>query len=179
LKQSLNIGKVKSTKNELECLAMCACPGQGSCSGLYTANTMACLAEAMGLSLPGCATALAGFANKRRIAYESGIAICKLVEENISTHNILTKNSFENAIVVDLALGGSTNTVLHLPAIAYEVGFKMPIELFDTLGKKVPNISKIRPAGEYFMEDLDAAGGIPAVLKRLRPFIRIIKQSLV
>ena len=159
-------------ENELECLAMCASPGQGSCSGLYTANTMACLTEAMGLSLPGCATALAGFANKRRIAYESGIAICRLVEENISTHNILTKNSFENAIVVDLALGGSTNTVLHLPAIAYEVGFKMPIDLFDSLGKKVPNISKIRPAGEYFMEDLDAAGGIPAVLKRLRPFIK-------
>lgn len=157
---------------ELEDLEMCACPGQGSCSGLYTANTMACLTEAMGLSLPGCATALAGFANKRRIAFESGVAICKLINENIKSRDILTKNSFENAITVDLALGGSTNTVLHLPAIAYEVGFKLPIELFDTFSRKIPNISKIRPAGEYFIEDLDAAGGIPAVLKRLAPFIK-------
>ena len=159
-------------EDELDHLEMCACPSQGSCSGLYTANTMACLTETMGLSLPGCATALAGFANKRRIAYETGVAICRLVENNISTHDILTKNSFENAIIVDLALGGSTNTVLHLPAIAYEVGFKMPIDLFDSWGKNVPNIAKIRPAGEYFMEDLDAAGGIPAVLNRLLPFIK-------
>jgi dihydroxy-acid dehydratase len=157
---------------ELENLEMCACPGQGSCSGLYTANTMACLTEVMGLSLPGCATALAGFAKKRRIAFESGIAICELVEKNITSRTILTKSSFENAIVVDLALGGSTNTVLHLPAIAYEVGFKLPIDLFDTFSRKIPNISKIRPAGEYFIEDLDAAGGIPAVLKRLSPFIK-------
>jgi dihydroxy-acid dehydratase len=157
---------------ELENLEMCACPGDGSCSGLYTANTMACLTEVMGLSLPGCATALAGFAKKRRIAFESGIAICELVEKNITSRTILTKSSFENAIVVDLALGGSTNTVLHLPAIAYEVGFKLPIDLFDTFSRKIPNISKIRPAGEYFIEDLDAAGGIPAVLKRLSPFIK-------
>ena len=157
---------------ELENLEMCACPGQGSCSGLYTANTMACLTETMGMSLPGCATALAGFANKRRIAFESGVAICNLVEKNITSRDILTKDSFENAITVDLALGGSTNTVLHLPAIAYEVGYKLPIELFDSIGKRVPNIAKIRPAGEYFIEDLDGAGGIPAVLKRLSPFIR-------
>lgn len=164
--------KGEINERELENLEMCACPGQGSCSGMYTANTMACLTETMGLSLPGCATALAGFANKRRIAFESGIAICNLVENNITSRNILTKNSFENAITVDLALGGSTNTVLHLPAIAYEVGFKLPIELFDTFSRKIPNIAKIRPAGEYFIEDLDAAGGIPAVLKRLKPYIK-------
>ncbi|MDY6820820.1 MAG: dihydroxy-acid dehydratase [Deferribacterota bacterium] len=159
-------------EDELEALELCACPSQGSCSGMYTANTMACLTETMGMSLPGCATSLAGFAEKKRIAFESGVQICNLVDKNISPRDILTRKAFENAVIADLALGGSTNTVLHLPAIAYEANLKLDIQLFDKYSKLVPNITHLRPAGDYFMEDLGRAGGIPAVLKRLEPFIK-------
>jgi len=146
-----------------------ACPGQGSCQGLYTANTMACVTEAMGLSLPGCATALAVSADKVRIAYESGQRIVELVEENVTARRILTRDSIENGIRVDMALGGSTNTVLHIPAIAHEAGVDLPLEAFDEISRDTPHISNIRPGGDYFMEDLEYAGGIPAVLKVLSP----------
>jgi len=146
-----------------------ACPGPGSCQGLYTANTMACVTEAMGLSLPGCATALAVSADKVRIAYESGQRIVELVEENVTARRILTRDSIENGIRVDMALGGSTNTVLHIPAIAHEAGVDLPLEAFDEISRDTPHISNIRPGGDYFMEDLEYAGGIPAVLKVLSP----------
>jgi len=160
---------------ELECLEMCACPGAGSCQGLYTANTMACLTEVMGMSLPGCATALAVSADKERIAFESGEKICELVREKVNPTSILKKEAFENAIVVDMALGGSSNTVLHLTAIANECGIKLDLELFDKISKDTPNITSIEPAGKYFMEDLGFAGGIPAVLKRLKQKLHDIK----
>lgn len=155
-------------KEELDTLEMCACPGPGSCQGMYTANTMACVTEALGMSLPGCATALAISADKRRIAFESGKRILELVRKNISPRMILTKKAFENAIMVDLALGGSTNTALHIPAVAYEAGVELPLETFDILGRKTPHLANMLPGGEHFLEDLHWAGGIPAVMKRLQ-----------
>ena len=154
-------------EDELTCLELEACPGQGSCQGLYTANTMACITETMGMSLIGCATSLAGFAVKRRIAFRSGERICDLVREDIKPRDIMTKASFDNAVRIDMALGGSTNTVLHLPAIAHEAGIDLPLDRFDRLSKDTPHITSIRPGGEYFMEDLEYAGGIPAVMKVL------------
>ncbi|MFA5157279.1 MAG: dihydroxy-acid dehydratase [Candidatus Omnitrophota bacterium] len=153
---------------ELSCLEMEACPGAGSCQGLYTANTMACLTETMGMSLTGSGTALAISAKKRRIAQASGERIVELVKNNITPSKIITKDSLENAIVVDMALGGSSNTVLHLMAIANEAGIKLDLKTFDRISKNTPHITNIEPAGPHFMEDLEYAGGIPAVLKRLK-----------
>jgi dihydroxy-acid dehydratase len=153
---------------DLACLEMEACPGAGSCQGLYTANTMACLTETMGMSLPGCATALAISAKKRRIAQASGERIVELVKKNTRPLNIINKKSLENAILVDMALGGSSNTVLHLMAIAHEAGIKLDLKTFDKISKATPHITNLEPAGTYFMEDLEFAGGIPAVLKRLK-----------
>ncbi|GAB4417943.1 MAG: dihydroxy-acid dehydratase [Thermodesulfovibrionales bacterium] len=165
------IGKYKKgliKDNELEALEMCACPGPGSCQGMYTANTMACITEALGMSLPKCATELAISANKRRIAFESGRRVVDLIRKNITPKKILTRKAFENAIMVDLALGGSTNTVLHIPAIAHDAGVELPLEVFDDLSRKTPHIANMLPGGEHYLEDLDYAGGIPAVMKRLR-----------
>ena len=169
------VGKYKKgliKDEELEALEMCACPGAGSCQGMYTANTMACVTEALGMSLPKCATELAVSANKRRIAFESGRRIVELVRKNITPRKIMTKDAFGNAITVDLALGGSTNTTLHIPAIAHEAGIDLPLEMFDIIGKKTPHIANMIPGGQHYMEDLDHAGGIPAVLKRLRDRLR-------
>ena len=164
--------KGEITEEELSNLEMCACPGPGSCQGLYTANTMACVTEALGMSLVGCATALAVSANKRRIAYESGMRIVELVKKNILPRSIMSKKAFENAICVDMALGGSTNTVLHIPAIAKEAGVNINPELFDKISRETPHISSLLPSGQYYLEDLEYAGGIPAVLKRLRPKLK-------
>lgn len=153
---------------ELECLELESCPGAGACQGLYTANTMACLTEVMGMSLPGCGTALAVSAKKKRIAFESGEAIVGLVKKNIHARKILNSNALYNAIMMDNALGGSTNTVLHLPAIAYDAGVKISLELFDEVSRKTPHITNLLPAGEYFMEDFDAAGGVQAAMHVLK-----------
>ena len=153
---------------ELERLELEACPGCGSCQGLYTANTMACLTEAMGMSLTGCASAMADSAKKERIAYKSGERIGALIREGVTTRSIITEASLRNAVAVDLAMGGSTNTTLHLPAIAHEAGVALPLGVFDEMGRHVPHIVSMRPGGAYFMEDLDAAGGVPAVLNRLK-----------
>ncbi len=165
------IGKYKKgliKKDELEALEMCACPGAGSCQGMYTANTMACVTEALGMSLPRCATALAVSADKRRIAFESGQRIVELIKKNVTSRKIMTRKAFENAIMVDLALGGSTNTVLHIPAIAHDAGVALPLETFNILSKKTPHLANMLPGGEHYLEDLDWAGGIPALMKRLR-----------
>jgi dihydroxy-acid dehydratase len=165
------VGKYKKgliQDEELQALEMCACPGAGSCQGMYTANTMACVTEALGMSLPKCATELAISANKRRIAFESGSRVVELVKKNITPRKILTQKAFENAIRVDLALGGSTNTVLHIPAMAHEADINLPLEVFDELSRTTPHIANMLPGGEHYLEDLDHAGGIPAVLKRLR-----------
>jgi dihydroxy-acid dehydratase len=144
-----------------------ACPGMGSCQGLFTANTMAILTETLGMSLPRCGTALAVSSLKRRIAFASGEKIVDLVRNNITPRQILTREAFENAIRVDLALGGSSNTVLHLLAIAHEAGVELPLETFDILSKETPQLASMNPAGEHFMEDLDVAGGVLGVLKQL------------
>jgi len=153
----------KITQDELENLEINACPGCGSCQGLYTANTMACVTETLGMSLPGCATALAVSAKKKRIAYESGMRVVKLVEEGISPKRIMTLPAFENAVRIDMALGGSTNTVLHIPAIAKEAGVDLPLQTFDKISRDTPHLTDLRPGGDYFMEDLEFAGGIPAM----------------
>ncbi|MFA7074491.1 MAG: dihydroxy-acid dehydratase [Endomicrobiaceae bacterium] len=158
----------KIDSHELQCLEMSACPGAGSCQGLYTANTMACLTETMGMSLPGCGTAPAVSAKKRRIAYESGIQLIELIKKDITPKKILTKNAFHNAIVVDMTLGGSSNTVLHLPAIANEAGIKLKLDLFDEISRNVSHITLLEPAGDHYMEDLDNAGGIPAILSAVK-----------
>lgn len=163
------VGRQKAgtiNNEELRAIEYEACPSCGSCQGLYTANTMACLTEAMGLSLPYCAATPAVLNRKTRIAYESGQCIMNLVSKNIKPKDIVTKKSLENAILVDMALGGSTNTVLHLMAIAAEAGVPLDLKDFDKISRNTPNIAKLEPAGEYYMEDLDYAGGIPAVLKR-------------
>ena len=160
--------KGEISPEDLVCLEMEACPGAGSCQGLYTANTMACITETLGMSLPGCATSLAVSAKKRRIAEESGERIVELVRKNITPLDIINKKSLENAIVVDMALGGSSNTVLHLMAIANEAGIKLELKDFNRISKATPHITNLEPVGTYFMEDLEYAGGIPAVLKRLK-----------
>lgn len=157
--------------DEMGNLELNACPGQGACQGLFTANTMACLTEAMGMSLPGCGTGLAGSGNKRRIAFESGVQICELVRKDIKPRDIMNEKAFNNAVKMDLALGGSTNTTLHLPAIAYEAGVQLDLSHFDKFSKTTPHITSINPGGEYYMEDVDAAGGIPAFQKRLKPLL--------
>ena len=164
----LSAGKI--TEKEVDELERCACPGAGSCSGLFTANTMACLCETMGLSLPLCATTHALDKENEEIAYNSGRRIVGMVEEDLKPSDIMTQESFNNAIAVDMALGGSSNTALHLPALASEFsnyGVEVDLELFDEISKKVPHIALISPAGEDTMRDLHNAGGIPAVLKAI------------
>ncbi|MBC8412317.1 MAG: dihydroxy-acid dehydratase [Nitrospira sp.] len=165
------VGKFKQgkiTAKEVAELEICSCPGTGSCQGMYTANTMACVTEALGMSLPGCATALAVSAKKRRIAFHSGSRIVEMVKKKITPRKIMNLKAFENAIRVDMALGGSTNTVLHIPAMAHEAKVALPLELFDKISKKTPHVANMLPGGEHYMEDLDYAGGIPAVLKNLK-----------
>ncbi len=160
------------TRHELDACEIGACPGVGSCQGLYTANTMNSLTEAMGMSLPGCGTAPAVTSEKRRIAFESGSRVVELVKKKITPRKIMTRAAFENAVRVDLALGGSSNTVLHLLAIAHEAGVDLPLETFDRLSRTTPHIASIEPVGDYYMEDLHWAGGIPAILARLKGRIK-------
>jgi len=164
--------KGEISEAEMENLEICSCPGGGSCQGLYTANTMACVTETLGMSLPGCATALINSAKKKRIGFSSGEQIVTLVKKNITTRKIINKQSVYNAVMVDMALGGSTNTMLHIPAIAHEAGIELKLDELDLICRKTPHITDLRPGGEYFMEDLEYAGGIPAVLKRLSSKIK-------
>jgi dihydroxy-acid dehydratase len=163
----------KMTELEAKEIENRCCPGCGSCAGLFTANTMACLTEALGMSLPDVATAHATDAKKRRLARQSGKQVVELLRRGITPSSIMTRASFENAIVVDMAIGGSTNTVLHLPAIANELGIKLCLDVFDRLSRRIPQICNLRPEGKHVMLDLDRAGGVPAVMKRLGRFIRL------
>jgi dihydroxy-acid dehydratase len=159
-------------EEDLQGLELCACPGAGSCQGMYTANTMACITEALGMSLPGCAAMPAVVAAKHRIAYESGMQIVTLVKRGLRPRKIMTDNAFYNAITVDMALGGSTNTVLHITAIAHEAKVRLPIETFDTISRNTPHIANMIPSGPHYMEDLYYAGGIPAVLNRVSSLLK-------
>jgi dihydroxy-acid dehydratase len=157
----------KLSEAELNRLENLSCAGAGSCAGMFTANTMACMTEALGLSLPGCATAHAVDAKKTRIAKESGERIVEMVRENLTPRKIVTFKSFENAIMVDMAIGGSTNTTLHLPALAHEFGLKLPLDTFDELSRTTPHLISLRPGGPNFMLHFDRAGGVQAVMQRL------------
>lgn len=152
---------------ELAELEVRACPGQGSCQGLYTANTMQCVTEAMGMSLPGAGSALAGTADRMRIAYDSGEAICDLVERGVNARQIINEKAIRNGIRIDMCLGGSTNSCLHITAIAHEAGVPMKIEWLDEVSQQVKQISLLRPAGDYMMEDFHNAGGVLAALQML------------
>lgn len=144
-----------------------ACPTFGACQGLYTANTLACLTEVMGMSLEGCATASAVSSKKRRIAFDSGYTVVDLVRKNICPKDIITRDSLRNAIVVDLALGGSTNSILHLLAIANSAGINLTLDDFEELSFKIPQIIKLDPSSTLTMTDLDNAGGISGALKTI------------
>ena len=170
------IGKVaagKMNEEELKCLEDVACPTCGSCNGMFTANTMACVTEALGMSLPGCATPPAVSAERLRVAKATGERVIGLVNEDLKPRDFLSSDSFENAIMVDMALGGSTNTVLHVTAIANEAEVDLPLSLFDKLSKRVPHLCSMIPSGPYDMKDLDEAGGVPAVMKELREVLHL------
>lgn len=152
---------------ELAELEMRACPGEGSCQGLYTANTMQCVTEAMGMSLPGAGSALAGTSERMRIAYESGEAICRLVHEGMTARQIINERAIRNGIRIDMCLGGSTNSCLHITAIAHEAGVPMKMEWLDEISQQTPQIACLRPAGEHMMEDFHNAGGVMAALQVL------------
>ena len=161
----------KLDEDQISPLEIAVCPGEGSCQGMYTANTMACLTEAMGMSLPGSATALAGSAAKQRVAEQAGERLMELVRGGVTARQIITRPSLENAIRVDMALGGSTNTALHIPAIAHAADVDICLDDFDRLSRETPQLCSMRPGGDSMMEDLDAAGGIPSVLKALAPLL--------
>lgn len=158
----------KISDQELKNLEDGSCCGAGSCAGLFTANTMACVTEALGLSLPGCGTAHAVDAKKVRIAKHSGMKILELVDKGINVRQIVTRESLENAIRIDMAIGGSSNTALHLPAIALEYGLDLPLLRFDEISRETPHLINLRPGGNRFLIDFERAGGVPAIQERLR-----------
>jgi len=158
----------KITEKELKEVENRCCPGAGSCAGLFTANTMACMTEALGLSLTGCATCHAVQKEKIDIARESGKRIMDVLKKNLTPSKIMTKQAFENAIRVDMAIGGSSNTTLHLPAVAREVGVELPLDLFDKISRETPHVTNLRPGGPYTMWDFEQAGGVPAIMANLK-----------
>ena len=164
------VGRVRAgtmTEEALEKLTESACPGCGSCAGMFTANTMNCMAEAMGLALPGNGTILAISADRVRLAKKAGMQVMALLEKGLTPRRIVNEASVTNAVAVDMALGGSSNTVLHLPAIFREAGLALSLETFDRISRKTPNLCKLSPAGVSHIEDLHSAGGIPALMAEL------------
>ena len=158
----------KLTGEELEVMEQANCPGCGSCAGLFTANSMNCMTEALGMGLAGNGTIPAAFTGARRqLARQAGRQVMALLAKNIRPRDILTMAAFENAIAVDMGIGGSSNTVLHLTAIAYEAGLELPLSLFDKIAAKTPYLTKMSPGGSHHLEDLNEAGGINAVMKEL------------
>jgi dihydroxy-acid dehydratase len=158
----------KITAGELDTLEKSACPGCGSCAGLFTANSMNCLTEALGMGLPGNGTIPAAYSGARTmLAKRAGSAIIDLISKEIKPRDILTIEAFENAIAVDMAIGGSSNTVLHLTAIAHEAGISLPLALFEKISAITPYISKLSPGGTHHLQDLNEAGGISAVIKEI------------
>lgn len=175
------VGKASSgeiTAKELERMEERACPGCGSCAGMFTANSMNCVSEALGVALPGNGTIPAVSAARVRLAKKAGMQVMKLLEANIRPRDIVTPGAVANTVAVDMALGCSTNTVLHLPAIFAEAGLDIGLELFDEVSRRSPNLCKLSPAGKHFMVDLDLAGGIPAVMAELSRLGLIDKDCL-
>tara|TARA_Y100000310_G_scaffold338215_1_gene427252 strand:- start:1927 stop:3555 length:1629 start_codon:yes stop_codon:yes gene_type:complete len=162
----LELGKI--SKEEYKKIVCNACPGAGTCSGLYTANSMAVVTEALGLSLPRCGTALALSKEKQELAHQTGKLILDLVKQDIKARDIMTEQAFENALRLDMAVGASTNTMLHVPDIAKEAGFEFDLNKLNELSESTPNLVKLDPSADYFIEDLHEAGGIPAVMAELK-----------
>lgn len=164
------VGRVRNgqmTEGELAAIEERACPGCGSCAGMFTANSMNCLAETIGVALPGNGTVPAAHAARLRLAKQAGMRVMDVLEKGIRPRDIVTRDAVENAVAVDMALGCSTNTTLHLPAVFHEAGLDIGLEIFDEVSRKVPNLCKLSPAGRHFMTDLENAGGIPAVMGEL------------
>lgn len=161
----------KMSQKEAKYLENTCCQGPGACSGMFTAMTMQCLTEAIGMTLPLMATAEATSMERTRLASEAGNMVMKLLEKGITPSKIMTEASFRNAITVDMALGGSTNTVLHLKAIASEFGYDLPLTLFDEISNKTPHLCNMAPAGPFKIKDLHRAGGIPAVMTRINKLL--------
>ena len=155
------------SEEELEALAMNSCPGCGSCSGLFTANSMNCLTEALGMGIPYNGTAASHSGERKRMAKYAGMYVMELLKNDIKPRDILTIDAFKNAIAVDMAMAVSTNTVLHLPAIAYESGIELNLDFFDEISEKTPCLTKLSPSGKHHIEDLHMAGGIPAIMNEL------------
>ena len=158
---------------ELECLVDAACPGCGSCSGMFTANTMNCLAEALGMALPGNGTIPAVDERRWKLAWQAGEQVMKLLAAGVRPKDIINEKSLENAFIVDMALGGSTNSVLHLMAVAHEAGIEFSLSRINAISDKTPCLTSLRPAGIYHIEDLDRAGGIPAVMNELKSHLHL------
>ncbi len=169
------VGKVAKghmTEAELEELEIAACPGCGSCAGMFTANTMNCLTEAMGMGLKGNGTIPAVDVRRRQLAFEAGKQVLNLLSADIKPKDIITEDSIYNAFVVDMALGGSTNSVLHVTALAREAGIEFPLKRLNEISAITPNLCKLRPAGEYHIDDLDRAGGTTSVMKELKDILK-------
>lgn len=162
---SLSAGEI--TEEELSAIEREACPGCGSCSGLFTANSMNCLTEALGLGLPGNGTIPAYAGARIALAKRAGMQVMEMVKRDIKPRDILTREAFENAITVDMGMAGSSNTVLHLPAIAHEAGIELELDVFDKISQRTPYLCKLSPSGHHHMQDLHEAGGIPALMKEL------------
>jgi len=176
------VGKVAKdtmTENELQELEMVACPGCGSCAGMFTANTMNCLSEAMGIALPGNGTILAVEAQRRQLAYKAGQQVMEALAKDIRPKDIITRDSLYNAFAVDMALGGSTNSILHLTAIAHESGIDFPLSLVNEISDSIPHICKLSPAGDYHVEDLGLAGGIPAIMHELSGLLKLKVNTIL
>jgi dihydroxy-acid dehydratase len=175
------VGKVASgemNEEELERLEELACPGCGSCSGMFTANTMNCLTEALGMALVGNGTIPAVDSRRIQLAKKSGQKVMELLANDIRPRDIINKDSIHNAFTVDMALGGSTNSVLHLMAVAHEAGIDFPLAMVNQISQRTPHLSKLRPAGEYHLEDLDRAGGIDAVMKELKKLLNLNSKTV-
>jgi len=168
---SERVNRGELTEEQLEELTACIYPCAGACYGMGTANTMACLTEALGMSLPGDGTAHATTAKKERLAVEAGIQIMCLLEAGLTPSKIMTEASFRNALRVNMAIGGSLNTTLHLPAIAREADINIELEMFDRMSRQTPHLCSIEPSGPYCLADLERAGGVPAVMKQLEPLL--------
>jgi dihydroxy-acid dehydratase len=168
----------KMTEEELDRLEAAACPGCGSCSGMYTANTMNCITEVLGMGLPGNGTIPAVDIRRKRLARAAGQQILKLWAENVRPRDIITREAVHNAFTVDMALGGSTNTVLHVTAIAHEAGISFPLQAINDISEKTPYLCKLSPAGVYHIEDLDRAGGIPAIMKQVKGLLKTRQNTV-
>jgi len=173
------VARGKMTKAELQDLETVACPGCGSCAGMFTANTMNCLSEALGMALPGNGTIPAVEARRRQLAYKAGQQVMEALAEDIRPKGVITRDSLYNAFAVDMALGGSTNSVLHLAAIAHEAGIDFPLTLINEISDSVPHICKLSPASDYHIEDLDLAGGIPAIIHELSGLLKLKANTIL